>query len=302
TPMDLGAPANGTNGNTGVVPPNAGRPMGGGRIGDGKFYPLANFDVRFDDLRPGRSGTTLELFATFRNVSSRDGGITAGTFDPTLIDPSGVVIQDHGNLYRPSGEQPERFDRTVIVDPSGQAKVRYVFDMRHGVTRLKTLRITEERSRPALADISTVAVPGAEDADLPLPDGIVPIADARFQSVDDLEVRIDGIRRGRDGKTFEAFATVRNPTGTMQALGAGTLDLTVTDEDGVGTRRIGNLYLATGDQPEYLNRNILLAPGGQTQTRFVFEVGASAARYVRITIKGYKPPIRTVILPALPAP
>jgi Tol biopolymer transport system component len=299
-----GNPAN--PGNGGIVPPGSvgGPGAGGARIGDGRFHRLGDFDVRFDEIRPGRAGNTLELFATFRNVSSRDGGIIAGTFDPTLLDPSGVVIKDHGNLYRATGERPEMFGRTVMVDRDGQAKVRYVFDMRPGVTRLRTLRIVEDRSRPVLADISGVAVPGVEDdaANPELPDGIMPIPGARFFGIDDLDVRIDGVRRGRNGKTFEAFATIKNPTGKTQTLSAGTLDLTVTDEEGVGTRRVGNLYLATGDRPEYLNRNILISPGGQTVTRFVFELASPDGKLVKLSIKGYKPPARTINLPDLPNP
>lgn len=288
------------NGNTGTVPPSGGR--GVGKVGDGKFRALDKFDVRFDEIKPGRAGTTLELFATFRNTSSRAEGITAGTFDPILIDPDGVIIKDHGNLYRASGQNPERFGQTVTVEPDGQAKVRYVFDMPAHVSKLKTLQIIEYRSRPVLIDIADTVVPGTEDAPAApkLPEGIVPLSNAKFVGIDDLDVRVDGVRKGRDGKTLELFITVKNPTEKMGELSASTLDMTVTDEDGVGTRRVGNLYLATGDRPEYLNRNILIAPGGQGQARYLFELATPTVKQVKLTIKGYKPPVRTFNLPDLP--
>ncbi|MES2460752.1 MAG: hypothetical protein V4671_09215 [Armatimonadota bacterium] len=289
------------NGNTGVVPPTAGR-GGNARIGDGRFYSLDNFDVCFDELKPGRTGNTLELFATFKNISSRNGQVTVGTFDPTLVDATGVVIKDHGNLYRASGEHPERFARTVVVDSGGQARVRYVFDIPSNVSRLKSLRIQENNARPVLADISDMPVPGAEDAaaEPEQPGGITPLTRTDFAAVDEIDVRVDGVRRGRSGKTLEAFVTVKNPTSKTQALSAGSLDLTVTDADGAGTRRVGNLYLATGDEPERLQGNILLAPGGQAKVRYLFELISPEAKLTRITIKGYRPPPRVFNLPDLP--
>jgi len=51
-----------------------------------------------------------------------------------------------------------------------------------------------------------------------------------------------------------------------------------------------------------LNRNILIASGGQTRTRFVFELASPDPKLVKLTIKGYKPPARTITLPDLPNP
>jgi hypothetical protein len=290
-----------SSGNTGIVPPNPGSGRLA-RIGDGRFYSLDKFDVRFDEMKPGRTGNTIELFATFKNVSSRNGQVTAGTFEPTLLDPTGVVMKDQGNLYRASGERPERFERTLVVDAGGQAKVRYVFDIPANVNRLQSLRIQENNARPVLVDISDMPVPGAEDtATQPgLPGGITPLVRTDFAAVDDLDFRVDGIRRGRSGKTLEAFLTVKNPTSKIQTLGAGSVDLTVTDEDGAGTRRVGNLYLATGDEPEHLQRNILIAPGGQARVRYLFELVSPNAKLSKITIKGYRPPARVFPLPDLP--
>jgi hypothetical protein len=170
------------------------------------------------------------------------------------------------------------------------------------VSRLKTLRVQENNARPVLADISSLAVPGAEDvsAQPELPGGIIPLTKLEFASVDDLDIRVDGVRRGRGGKTLEAFLTAKNPTSKTQTLSAGSLDMTVSDENGAGTRRVGNLYLPTGDQPERLARNILIAPRGQARVRYLFELVSPEAKLTRLTVKGYAPPARVFLLPELP--
>lgn len=304
----------GTPNNGGVVPPPADTATGIARIGDGKFYALDKLDIRLDEMKPGRDGASMELFVTYRNRTQKPYGITAGGFKLTITDSDGVSIRDMGNVYRVSGERPERIPNTVIVNPGGEARIRWVFPVPKGFAPpLKSLRISEYVAPPVIADLTGIKLPGEEevttgDADsgsapapapAAEPAGRAAIGNGQFFGVDDVDVRFDGVRRGRDGTTMELFVTVKNPGSTNVGLITTTLRLTATDADGLSVRPNGELYRVTGDVPERITHTVTITPGDEAKVRYVFPMSRADLRFTKLSISGYRTPVRTVDLPDL---
>ncbi|HVK02983.1 MAG TPA: hypothetical protein VM490_05885, partial [Armatimonadaceae bacterium] len=312
-----GNPGTTNPGNGGIVPPPVvSNPGGMARVGDGKFYRLDNFAVRFDELKVGLDEASLELIVTKRNITTKPQGIGAGGFDLMITDSDGISIRDAGNVYRPSGDRPERFDRGISVLPGGEARIRWVFPLFKGITPLKTLSIKEYVNKPVMVDISDIVLPGAGNSPAPTPtaptapapaepnapsggvDGLQPVGPGRYFGIDDLDVRLDGVRKGRDGATMELFVTLRNSTRQVQGFATTTVRVSVTDADGLETRHNGNLYRASGDVPERITHSVRVAPGGEAKIRFVFDV-PNGSVFKKLNVSGYRSPLKSYDLPAL---
>jgi hypothetical protein len=303
------------NGNTGTVPPlpnnptnptNPGNPTnpypgGIGRIGDGKFRALDNVDIRFDAIKPGRTASTMELFVTFKNVSTKQQTIGAGNFNPILTDPDGRAIRDMGNLYRASGDVPQTISAPRI-EPGDELRLRYVFVIPEEVTRLSTIQFKDYNSRAVIVNIADVAVPGVDGGPAAtLPGGVITVG-GRALSVDEFDITIEGVRKGRGGRTLEVFAAIKNVSDKIQGFGAGTLSPSITDEDGLAKRDHGNLYRVTGETPDRITASINITPGGTVRVRYVFDLESPEAKIVKLTIKGYRPPAQILDLSKVQIP
>ena len=135
-------------------------------------------------------------------------------------------------------------------------------------------------------DIADVAVPGAEGPEPTLPSGIVPVG-GRALSVDDYDITVEGVRKGRGGRTLEAFVAIKNVSNKQQGFGAGTINVSVTDEDGFSKRDQGNLYRVTGETPERITTSINMIAGGTVRIRYVFDLPSAEAKLTKMTFKGY---------------
>lgn len=268
-------PGNSIPGNTvpGTIPGttpgtgNAGSITGGQSASIGQFVSLPTFDARIDKVQLNRSGTSLEVYATFKNPSNRAERLLANTFDFILTDVDGIGMRSVGNLYayEATSDQPVS---SLTAEPSGEIKARFLVELPNGMAPFRTLSVRESNSRAFVFDLSGIAFPGAGPA--ASFEGLASSTSA-FRNVTEIwDVRFDGIKRSRNGG-FEAFATVKN----VSEKAAGLLPYSVFDtflHDGAqGSKKAdGNSYRISGNKALAWSRTILVEPGVEAKIAFVF--------------------------------
>lgn len=90
-----------------------------------------------------------------------------------------------------------------------------------------------------------------------------------FHSLQRFDIRVDGVRVGRDGKVH-LFVTVANKSGSPRTIGQETLHMVMTDEDGVGIYE-GVPYRADGDAPTFFDGPPTIPVGGELKIRYVMK-------------------------------
>ncbi|HEX8236967.1 MAG TPA: hypothetical protein VF600_13495 [Abditibacteriaceae bacterium] len=148
-------------------------------------------------------------------------------------------------------------------------------------------------STPISTAPSTPTAPGTGDA-------------AGFRTLGEWGVQIESMRVARDSQ-IEVVAVYKNLLRKERLLDASTLDLVITDSDGVGIRNIGNLYKSGGDpdiEPEKIVGSVAVAPGATTRVLGLFTIAPGATPLKTLTVFGrlVKPLSFNVSGLALPEP
>ncbi|RYX82458.1 hypothetical protein EON83_19235 [bacterium] len=79
-----------------------------------------------------------------------------------------------------------------------------------------------------------------------------------FKALRNLGVKFDGLRV-LDTSTMQLSVTYKNRQKSGSTVTSSTVDIVAVDADGIGFRDQGNLYQATGEVPERLKQDVLLA-------------------------------------------
>jgi hypothetical protein len=92
-----------------------------------------------------------------------------------------------------------------------------------------------------------------------------------FQPLESFSVRVDEVKVGQ-GNTLEVLVTVKNGREQVANFTAGSLDLYITDADGIGFRDSGNLYHVSGATPRVMSEHVGVEGKGQAQVRYIFNL------------------------------
>jgi hypothetical protein len=88
-----------------------------------------NFSVRFDGIQPARTNNVLEVFVTFRNVTTRPQMVTLGGYRLSLIGAGGVSSNDTGGFWPARGlhDINSGIRYSPRVEPGAEARLRFWF-------------------------------------------------------------------------------------------------------------------------------------------------------------------------------
>lgn len=243
------------------LPVSAGRPV----AQSGVFHPLEAFDVRFDRAVAGRNGA-VQVFFTVRNTTTRARSIGAGVFKAVMTDADGVGVSE-SQIWRASTDAPESFPSTPVAPAGGELQFRFVMRPPSRTAPLSAVAIRESDAKSLVFDVS-----GASTASqiAPRPPG----GSGPFKALSKLDVRIDGVSRGPDGRV-EVLLTVRNPSSAVQTTSKGWIKLSARDADGAKATTRSALYPVRGPRDEELPLLVYVEPGREARLRYVFEVPVS---------------------------
>ncbi len=236
----------------------------------GILHPLEDFDVRFERAVTARNGT-VHVFLTVKNTTNRAISIGAGVFKAVAYDADGVGTSE-SQIWRTGAETPESFPSTPVVPPGGELRFRFVMTP-PSTTPFSVVNIRESDDKSLAFALSGVQ-PGAALAPLQA-SGAGP-----FKELSQFDVRIDGVARGRDGRT-ELFVTLRNPGRKVLTTSKGRIKFSAADADGAKATTRSALYPVRGPRSEELPLLVYVAPGGETRLRYVFEGQVSGPITVR---------------------
>ncbi len=291
---------NGTNTATGTTDPTtqpgqAQVPGADDRITEGVFNALKTIQYRIDGVRILSNGQ-LQVLLTYKNASSQQLNLSNIGLDFYVVDADGIGFRDAGNLYRASGDIPETINQTVRLEKDDEVKVSYLFSLPKGITGLRTLYITQESQAHQLG-LSAITIPNAA-APAAAPTNAVG-GTGEFAAIGAFDVRFDGIRKGRSN-TLQAFVTIKNAGDKPLRLTTSEINLTITDAEGINTRAIGNLYRASGAEPEPISHTIQVAPKTETRLRYLFTIAGGSVPQ-KLTIRDpYSDDKQNFTLPQLP--
>jgi len=231
----------------------------------GVFHELEDFDVRFDRAVAARNGS-VHVFLTVRNTTRSNRSIGAGVFKAVMTDIDGVGVSE-SQIWRATSEAPESFDATPVVGPGEEFSFRFVMSPASRVSPLSVVAIRESDARSIAFDVSGVTVgqvaPAAAGA-----------GSGGFKALSELDVRIDGVVRGRDGR-MEVFLTLRNPGDRIRTTSKGWIKISAQGPDGVRITTRSALYPVRGPRSAELPLLVYIEPGREARLRYLFEAPVS---------------------------
>ncbi|MBW8303769.1 MAG: hypothetical protein K0M78_07475, partial [Brevundimonas sp.] len=95
-----------------------------------------------------------------------------------------------------------------------------------------------------------------------------------FKALSELDVRIDGVARGRDGR-MEVFLTLRNPGDRIRTTSKGWIKISAQGPDGVRITTRSALYPVRGPRSAELPLLVYIEPGREARLRYLFEAPVS---------------------------
>lgn len=242
-------------------PASPGRPVSPA----GVFHELEDFDVRFDRAVAARNGS-VHVFLTVRNTTRANRSIGAGVFKAVMTDIDGVGVSE-SQIWRATSEAPESFDATPVVGPGEEFSFRFVMSPASRVSPLSVVAIRESDARSIAFDVSGVTVgqvaPPAAGA-----------GSGGFKALSELDVRIDGVARARDGR-MEVFLTLRNPGDRVRTTSKGWIKISAQGPDGVRITTRSALYPVRGPRSAELPLLVYIEPGREARLRYLFEAPVS---------------------------
>lgn len=277
------------------APGNPTQPIPSGPLTVGASLHFRDASATVTEVRSGAVPGTVEVFVRYHNDARRDLGITAGTYAFYIFDEEGVGFRSNGNVYSASGDRPETISRTLQLAPNGEINVRYVFNLPKGSAPLRRLFATEGYDLTEIIDISGLNVRGAGPQEVP--SNIRPSVDTRFMGTSVLDVRLDGFRKSPDGRHYEAFLSIKNPTQRMQGFTAGSLRISLRTKDGEVIRSNGNLYRVGLERPEYLSHTVQIQPGTSAKVRVMFDYDGPEGDLRALTVQEGNSQAQSVNLP-----
>jgi hypothetical protein len=217
----------------------------------GSFRPLGDWSVQIESIRVAR-GNAIEVVASYKNNSRNSLALSASNVDMIITDADGVGVRKTGNLYRVPQDpdmKPELLSQNIQLEPSAHARTLALFDLPKGMAPLKTLTIFGYSAKPLTYNISGLALPEpVEPVTLPVPGAVG--GSNTFVSMGDYEVRFDGVKKDRNNKLW-VFITCKNPSKDQWKGHPGFgLDVAIIDQDGITIEDEGNLYRASGFDPD----------------------------------------------------
>lgn len=94
------------------------------------------YDVQIETLE--RSGRTVRIVATLGNGSAVPQHLSSGQIRAILTDSDGAS-QERNQVWRASGEPPQTFSGTPVIQPGATLRIRWVFQAEGGLPRDLTL-------------------------------------------------------------------------------------------------------------------------------------------------------------------
>lgn len=243
------------------TPASPGRPVAQA----GVFHELEDFDVRFDRAVAARNGS-VHVFLTVRNTTRANRSIGAGVFKAVMTDIDGVGVSE-SQIWRATSDAPESFSATPVVAPGDEFSFRFVMSPASRVSPLSAVAIRESDAKSIVFDVSGVTVGQAAP----------PAAGAgsgAFKALSELDVRIDGVARGRDGR-MEVFLTLRNPGDRMRTTSKGWIKISAQGPDGARITTRSALYPIRGPRAAELPLLVYIEPGREARLRYLFEASVS---------------------------
>ncbi|HUH23536.1 MAG TPA: hypothetical protein VLZ51_05695 [Brevundimonas sp.] len=242
-------------------PASPGRPVAQA----GVFHELEDFDVRFDRAVAARNGS-VQVFLTVRNTTRSNRSIGAGVFKAVMTDIDGVGVSE-SQIWRATSDAPESFSATPVVAPGDEFSFRFVMSPASRVSPLSAVAIRESDARSIVFDVSGVTVgqvaPPAAGA-----------GSGGFKALSELDVRIDGVARGRDGR-MEVFLTLRNPGDRVRTTSKGWIKISAQGPDGARITTRSALYPIRGPRAAELPLLVYIEPGREARLRYLFEASVS---------------------------
>jgi len=231
----------------------------------GVFHELEDFDVRFDRAVAARNGS-VHVFLTVRNTTASNRSIGAGVFKAVMTDMDGIGVSE-SQIWRPSSEAPESFSATPVVAPGDEFNFCFVMSPASAVSPLSTVAIRESDARSIAFDVSGVTVGQAA-----APAAVA--GSGGFKALSELDVRIDAVARGRDGR-MEVFLTLRNPGDRVRTTSKGRIKISAQGPDGVRITTRSALYPVRGLRSAELPLLVYIEPGREARLRYLFEAPVS---------------------------
>lgn len=264
-PKDPVAQAPDPVGQTGpATPPASTHAANAGTARPGIFHALEDFDVRLDEARAGRDGK-LHVFLTVKNKSARDFYMSSGPFRVVASDADGVGVEAQSRPYRATGEQATAFDEVPTIPAGGEFRMRYVLELPAVHGPLTRVSVRESAKKALYFD---VAHADPDPSPMPAP----ATGRGTFKSLSKLDVRIDNVVPGRDGR-LEAFVTLRNPTREVQSTSKGEIKLSGMNADGAKSTSVSVLHSVRGERGrnDELPLLVYVEPGAEMRLRYVFD-------------------------------
>lgn len=231
----------------------------------GVFHELEDFDVRFDRAVVARNGS-VHVFLTVKNTTRSNRSIGAGVFKAVMTDIDGVGVSE-SQIWRASSDAPESFSATPVVAPGGEFSFRFVMSPASRVSPLSAVAIRESDAKSMVFDVSSVTVGQVEPPAAAAGSG-------GFKALSELDARIDGVTRGRDGR-MEVFLTLRNPGSRIRTTSKGWIKISGQGADGARITTRSALYPIRGLRAAELPLLVYIEPGREARLRYLFDASVS---------------------------
>jgi hypothetical protein len=245
----------------------------------------------------------IEVIASYKNSSRKRLALSAGEVDMIITDADGIGVREIGNLYRVPQDpdmEPEHLSQNILLEPGAQARTLALFDLPKGMAPLKTLMVFGYSVKPLTYNISGLTLPETiEPVTFPVP-GAVGGSNA-FVSMGDYDVRLDGIKKGRNNKLWVVITCKNVSKDRWKGHPGFGLDVAIIDQDGITVKDEGNLYRASGFDPEprRIEHGIQIIPQGAATVCYPINLPQSAVPK-QLLIKYYGGISQTYNLPAIP--